>query len=335
MTFIIRGQSLHIDIRGELEKFDWTRPTWSNDKLIAASPFRYDKSPSFFVRLEDYGDYPAGTWSDSGSYDDEWSSGNIVKLLAFLRHETYEEVEEYLLASYGFTTDSTDIKLKPIRLKVQWVRQPLKDGLLADYRQDYSYLESRGISAEIQRQAGVLYDAKSQAVVIPWRLPNGELANVKYRKTRGKVFWYERGAVPIRELVYGLELATAQTVICEAEIDAMSWRQAGYSAIATGGASFNEWKADEIKRSAVEELIIATDNDKAGEKLRAEIEKSMRGRVRLRNAYIDARESNGGSLKDANEALVKYGEESLRESVRLSESVRELYVKLRSSSLGK
>ncbi|MEK5109917.1 toprim domain-containing protein, partial [Cytobacillus sp. FSL K6-0129] len=184
-------------------------------------------------------------------------------------------------------------------------------------------------SEQTQRQAGVLYDAKSKAAVFPWRLANGRLANIKHRQTRGKVFWYVKGAIPIRELVYGMEKAGRQTIICEAEIDALSWRQAGFSAIATGGASFNEYKRDMIVRSGVEELLIATDNDKPGEKLREEIERMMNRRIRLRHVYVDKR------VKDANEALVKLGVESLRESVGVSEGGRFLSVISRSSTLGK
>jgi 5S rRNA maturation endonuclease (ribonuclease M5) len=69
----------------------------------------------------------------------------------------------------------------------------------------------------------------------------------------------------------------------------MSWMEAGYSAVAVGGASFNSWKRDVILRSPIEELIIATDNDKAGGKLRSEIEAMMRGHVRLRHAYVGRR----------------------------------------------
>jgi hypothetical protein len=50
-TLRIRGQDVAVDIRTELEQFNWTRPKWSADKLIAASPFRYDKTPSFFVNF--------------------------------------------------------------------------------------------------------------------------------------------------------------------------------------------------------------------------------------------------------------------------------------------
>jgi 5S rRNA maturation endonuclease (ribonuclease M5) len=194
--------------------------------------------------------------------------------------------------------------------------------ILAQYTEDYAYLKNRGISERVQRQMGVLYDSRGKAAVIPWRGPDGRLANVKYRKIYGKTFWYEKGGRPIRELVYGINQAQPTTVICEAEIDAMSWMEAGYSAVAVGGASFNSWKRDVILRSKISELIICCDNDKAGGKLRREIEAMMRGHVRIRQAYV-----NDGVVKDANEALVKYGVQALRDSVERSEKAASLNVK--------
>jgi DNA primase len=309
-----------VDIRAELEKYSWIKPRWSSDKLIAASPFRYDKSPSFFVNIT--GQY-AGCWGDSGAYDSEWASGNFIKLLAYLRNETYEETEEYLAGEYGLADNQTDlVTLKPINLRIQRFRQPLNADILAQYTEDYAYLKNRGISEHVQRQMGVLYDSRGKAAVIPWCGPDGRLANVKYRKVYGKTFWYEKGGRPIRELVYGINQAQQTTVICEAEIDAMSWMEAGYSAVAVGGASFNSWKRDVILRSKISELIICCDNDKAGGKLRQEIETMMRGHVRIRQAYV-----NDGVVKDANEALVKYGVEALRDSAERSERAASLNVK--------
>nr|MDF9460592.1 hypothetical protein [Bacillus pumilus] len=77
-----------------------------------------------------------------------------------------------------------------------------------------------------------------QTAVIPWRSPNKRLTNVKYRSTRNKAFWYAKGGWPIRELIYGIETVYADcakvAVLSEAEIDALSWRTAGFCGIATG-----------------------------------------------------------------------------------------------------
>ncbi|MGM0904212.1 MAG: toprim domain-containing protein [Bacillota bacterium] len=300
----VRNQPVDIDIETELQSFNWTRPKWSSDKLIAASPFRYDKTPSFFIKLA--GEY-AGCWGDSGAYDAEWASGNLVKLLSFLRNETYEETEDYLLGTYGYQDDSETVRLAPIKLRTQRDRQTLSTDFLEQYEPIFNYLQSRGISEGVQRQMGVRYDRKSRAVVIPWGR-----ATVKFRTDYGKTFWYYRGGEPIRNLVYGIERAGPTAVLCEAEIDAMSFMEAGYTAVAVGGASFNDVKRDVILRSPIEELIIATDNDKVGGKLRTEIEQSLRGYLRIRVAKLP------GDVKDANEALVKYGSAALRQAVEQS-----------------
>src|SRR5690625_1876617 len=93
-------KNMEVDVRAELEQFDWTNAHWTHDRLIASSPFRYETRPSFFVTLDPSSEY-YGCWGDSGAVDDEWQSGNFTKLLSFLRAETYEETEEYLRYTYG------------------------------------------------------------------------------------------------------------------------------------------------------------------------------------------------------------------------------------------
>lgn len=303
-----------VDVEAELREFEWEKPRWQADKLVAASPFRYDKTPSFMVRLQPYGDYPAGVWTDSGAYDDEWRSGNFIKLLSFLRNESYEETEDYLRMKYG-TNQSGEIKLIKPRLHIKRYRQTLNKEITPKTTE---YLVGRGISADVQRMFGVGYCPTSNAIMLPWRLPDGRLANIKYRKTYGKAFWYERNAWPIRELVYGMDIILARkikrAVIVEAEIDAQSFWTVGVPAIAVGGASFNQYKRDVILRSPIEELTIATDNDKPGEYLRKEIEAELRGRLAIKHARIRP------PYKDANEALMKDGAEALRSAVEQSEA---------------
>jgi hypothetical protein len=315
----VKGRWIDVDIRAELERFSWQRARWTDTKLIAASPFRYDRTPSFFVNLD--GMY-AGTWKDSGAYDTEWESGGFVKLLAFLRNETEDETAEYLIETCALSHDFENLTLRIPRLTIQRKGRSLDSAILAGFQTDYSYLKGRGISEDVQRQMGVRYDAMSQAVVIPWFTPDGKLANIKYRKTRGKAFWYEKGALPIRDLVYGLDWRAKVAVLTEAEIDAMSWRQVGVTGLATGGVSFTPAKRDLILRSAIERLYIATDNDKAGRKLRDEVIRALRGRVELFNVEFER------GFKDSNEVLVRAGEPALREVLSRAERIRGLSIRL-------
>lgn len=299
-TIRIRNIPVEVDIRAELETFDWIRPRWTNDKLIAASPFRYDKTPSFFVTLE--GEY-AGAWADSGFYDEEWKSGGFVKLLSFLRNETYEETEEYLLESYATEYNTDEITLTVPKLCVMSQTRHLDEAILEKYRYRHPYLERRKIPENIQRLYNVGYDRDRQAVVLPWYDARNRLANVKYRKTRGKVFFYEKGGKPIRELVYGLSIAHKRNIkvaaLAEAEVDAMTWASEGVFGIATGGANFTDAQAEQIKRSPIERLIVAGDNDKAGRRFNEQVIGKLRGYVALEvvTAYPEG-------VKDANEARV-------------------------------
>lgn len=321
----LRNQTIDVDIESELRQYEWTRPHWLHDRLQAASPMRYERNPSFFILTKEARSgsgeiYPAGTWSDQGADDPEWASGSLPKLLAFLRNETYEESVEYLLYRYGVAQAGERELLVP-RLEIVKPITRISDAALSGLTTDYMYLNSRGISDEVQRQANVMYDKTRKAIAIPWYNASGHLVNVKYRRIDSKVFWYEKGAVPIRDLVYGIELASKITVICEAEIDAHSYREVGVAAIAVGGSSFSEAKRDIIRRSRIETLIIITDNDKAGAKLRKEIAESLRYVVKVRHGYIEG-------AKDANEALQKYGYGALKRAVLDSRSVAQINVNL-------
>ena len=325
-TILIRGINYDIDVESELRQFDWVKPRWTDEKLIAASPFRYDSKPSFFVRLQPHGRFPAGVWADLGAYDDEWKKGNFVKLLSFLRNETYEETEDYLRTKYGLVAGSDEIVLRPPRLKLKRERRPLSIDVQPTVTE---YLSRRGIGPEIQRLFGVSFDEQAQAVMLPWRLPDGRLANVKFRRTQGKAFWYvaeQAGGWPIRELVYGIDVIYAQSIraaaLVEAEIDALSFWTVGIPAIAVGGASFNETKRDMILRSPIEEIVIATDNDKPGERLREEIERELRGKLRLKHARFVG-------VKDANETLQKYGMGALKSVVENADPVRGVSINIK------
>src|SRR5690606_11009523 len=132
------------------------------------------------------------------------------------------------------------------------------------------------------------YDRKQRAITIPWFLPDGTLGNIKYRRVDSKQFWYRKGGMPIRELVYGLDVIyrkeIREAVLCEAEIDAMTTMTAGIPAIAVGGAKMSEQQAELIARSLLECVIVATDNDAAGEKLREQAIRRLSGYVDLKRS---------------------------------------------------
>lgn len=293
----VEGNDLDVDIAEELGEFVWTKPTWRDRKLIAASPFRYDNTPSFFVNLE------TGGWKDSGAYDAEFESGNLPKLLAFLRDETYEETVEYLTEVYGVREDIGEkVSIPPIKLHRSKGKVTLDNGILQKYAFRHPYLSRRHISEKVQRFMGAGFSRQDNAVTMPWRHPNGTLANIKFRKVKGKTFWYAKGAAPVRSLVYGIDKVyrhdLREVVLCEAEIDAMSWYTCGVPAIALGGTTVTKTQLDLIRKSPIETIILAMDNDKAGGKMGRAFTEGMRGFIEVVAVEIPA------DYKDANETLV-------------------------------
>lgn len=305
-TIDVRNKNMAVDIRGELEEFDWGKDAkWSHTKLIARSPFRDDETPSFFVRLEPHGDYPAGIWSDSGAYDQSWYKGDFIKLLSFLRHETRAETEDYLLDKYGPRDGKRT--LVPPRIPREQRFQTLSNDIIEVLPSPY--LSKRGISEEVQIHAGTGRGPYKGYVAIPWHLPDGRLGNVKYRATKGKMFFYEDDAWPIGKLMFGASTMGRKDnpIICEAEIDALSWRTAGFEAIATGHGAISDEQVDIILRLNYNRLIAGGDNDLVGKRFNKQIERVLGSHTQIGNldwSVVDA--------KDPNEVLMKYGIEGLR-----------------------
>jgi hypothetical protein len=290
---------LDIDVAAELAAFTWHRATWSADKLIAQSPFRPDSTPSFYCYLRDTATARAGNWGDSGTNE----RGGIVKLLAHLRGESEVDTVNYLREAYGSafpeSTDRRTFKPAQLRPRPETAPRPLPECTLNGVEPaPVPYLTARGISEDVQR----LYNVgatKNGAVAVPLRLPNGKLANVKYRAVYGKSFWYAQGGISLRNLVFAIDLAYRHNwrdvALVEAEIDAMTLMSAGVPALATCGANFNEKKAEVLTMSPVRSVVLIRDNDQAGAKWQAECERELSGKVALWEARVP-----GGS-KDVNE----------------------------------
>lgn len=294
-TVKVNGRSIDVDIREEIEIYDWHHAKWTEDKLIASSPFRHDTKPSFWVHLN--GEM-AGVFGDSAYEDDYFRSGQLPKLLSFLRNESYEETCEYLLDKYDYEYNDNDVILTTPILSVKQRKEPLSPLLYAKPL-DNEYLIARGIHPRVVEMNGVFDNGDN--IGIPWRDLSGNVAAIKYRHKRSKYFWYADGGTALSDLVFGLDTVIKRGIsriaICEAEIDAMTWQSAGIMAVAIGGARFNDKQADMLVQSGVTEVIMAGDNDVQGKKFNRIIYEKLNGIVSL--SEIDYNYFNG--VKDANE----------------------------------
>ena len=145
---------------------------------------------------------------------------------------------------------------------------------------------------------------------------DNELVNIKYRDGAknfkmfkdGKLIFYNLDAIKDSEIC----------VITEGEIDALSFHEAlVYPVVSVpNGANKGKQNLEYLDNcveyfSNKETIYLATDNDTAGVALRNELLRRL-GSARCRKVSFD-------DCKDANEYLVKYGKEKLRERIDLAE----------------
>lgn len=276
---LIDDYEVDVDFEAELREFTWNRPRWKEDKLIACSPFRDEHHPSFAVTYS-----KGGVFIDSGG-EGEWRSGGFLKLLSWLRNETYEETKEYLLEKYfilGFR-DTNELELdfsgwddKP---KKENEEIPLK--VLDDYKFVHPYLETRrGIEERYQRALKIGFDPVKKAVSFPIFDKNGNLVNIKFRSVKSKIFWYYNNN-PVREHLYLLDLVmkkkAKRVFLVESEIDAITLFKNGFPAVSIMGGSLTNNQKRLLLDSGIETLVLATDNDKQGRYLRENITKKLGG----------------------------------------------------------
>ncbi len=291
----VKGYETPVDIAAELNKYDWRRPRWTEKKFHACSPFRDERHPSFAVHLE------TGVFIDSGSISEQWRQGNFVKLLAYLRNETYQEAQEYLLETYCPTLGNPDrLKLTYNLALAEEARKTMDMTLLDEFQYRHPYLEQRrGIEEKWQRAFRVGYDRKHKAVTFPWYDRHGNLVNIKFRSVIDKRFWYYGDGQPIKNHIYALNFIykTGKTLayIIESEIDAITLWQAGFPAVALGGANLTPRQRELLLQSPVETFILATDNDKAGRRIARTLAAALIGYKTVQAVVLPA------SVKDVND----------------------------------
>jgi DNA primase len=278
---LIREQELDVDILEELENFDWSNQVIKGNKFICCSPFRTERHASFAVNLE------SGLFIDSGNSDEYLHKGNLIKLLATLRNEEYEAIEDYLIEKYSTILADTDT----LKLDMNLLLTPSKplcinmENIQHLYTEKTDYFTGRGISLEVQKMFALGFNPKDGTVAMPWMDNKGNIINIKYRQIKQKAFFYEVGGQQIKEHVYGIyqciQLKAKRVYVCESEIDALTLWTYNIPAIAVGGSSLSSNQKQIILNSGIEEFVIATDNDLVGNRFRRFLKSELGGNLIL------------------------------------------------------
>jgi len=184
------------------------------------------------------------------------------------------------------------------------------------------FLHSRGITDEVITNNKIVSSSDNKSIVFPY-LIDGKIINYKTRNTDGKFFTQSKDAEPI---IYNYDKCrnSESIVICEGELDSLSWEVAGipfHTSVNMGAPNVGDKNIDkklecitncyEVFEQATR-VFIATDEDDNGRNLQKELVRRFGVEKCL---LVDL-----SPFKDANEVLLAEGVESLRERLKNAEN---------------
>lgn len=248
-----------------------------------------------------------GHWTDwngsehKGDLLDLWGYTKGIPLpMALKEAKEYLGIREPTLAEQDYARPVDDKKpLSPTGTAMQWLST------------------KRGIEPSIVNRFKVQGDAERKAIIFPCYSPSGVLVNRSYRTIEGetKKVWQDTGAAPC---LFGWQALSdeafqkREVLICEGQIDAMTWTQWGIPALSIPNGSGMTWMETEWANLEVfKTIFLAFDNDDAG---RAMLQKVI-GRLGKHRVRIVRYPE-----KDANAALLSgFTEVGAREAVEKAE----------------
>ena len=225
-------------------------------------------------------------------------------------------------------TDKSDKEETATRKKEE-TKEYKKPGRLANEEapgeEVLKWFESRGIPADVVVEEGITQAARvfsqkgvvEKCMLFPY-YEEDRLVNRKYRTVKAKHFMLEAGAKLIPWRINEIE-DTPECIICEGEMDALSFIVAGYNNVISvpNGAQKNLTYLDEFIETHFENktrIYIASDTDAKGLELRAELVRRF-GEEKCRIVTY------GEGCKDANELLLQSGAEALRRAIAEAQEV--------------
>lgn len=259
-------------------------------------------------------------------------SGDIIDLIGEVEHiESYPEklkrAGELIGISIDDYTPTKEVAQNQPKTKQS---KPDKDTYIAYYKEcashleETNYLEKRGISEDVAKRFLLGYDTQFKLGTANWKaliIPTGRYSfvarntspladdNNRYRN-RGESLPFNTKA---------LQTATKPIFIVEGELDALSIIEVGGEAVGLGSTSNIRKLVDKYLRDQkpAQPLVLALDNDTAGEKATEELESKLE---ELDISYY--RLNVAGQYKDPNKALIE-DREAFTKAVKQAEHIEE------------
>lgn len=269
----------------------------SSTGSVGLCPFHNEKTPSFNIKKS------SNTFKCFGC----GKGGNAIDFISFYENlgfvDAVKKVAE--LSNFNLEVDSKEI-VKPVH-RLEKLSKEFLDNFENVRKISNNTLLRFGITEAIEWMP----KAKKEIKVVCFNyLRNGELINIKFRGKNKDM----KLAKDAELIFYNLDSIqdTEECTVVEGEIDCLSLHEAGiYNCVSVpNGANSNLKYIDNCYEYFInkKKIILATDNDEAGRKLRDE----LMFRFGVDRCYMV--EFPEG-CKDANEVLVKHGKDALRKSI--------------------
>jgi len=199
-------------------------------------------------------------------------------------------------------------------------KAPQRNKLKKITTQGKSFLNARGITDEVIEANKIVCTKDGRSIVFPY-FRDGKIINYKTRGIDGKFFTQSKDSEPI---IYNYDrcVNSDTIVICEGEMDSLSWEVAGidfHTSVNAGAPNVGDKNIDKKLECITtcyhvfenaKQIYIATDEDDNGRNLQKELVRRFGADKCL---LVDL-----SPFKDANEVLLAEGPESLQKRLKTS-----------------
>lgn len=201
--------------------------------------------------------------------------------------------EDDIVGAFGWTwllknfltisvEDRRPIQLNLDRNRDKPVQTFVSEEELDSYRQYHPYMWQRKMTPETVEIFDIGYDTATKCLTFPVRDVNGNTLFIARRSVQSKFFNYPNGSVKpvygLYELYHFANPFPSAVIVCESMIDAITCWVYGKYAVALNGLG-DELQFRQLENLPCRKLILATDNDSAGQKARARLRANIRGKL--------------------------------------------------------
>lgn len=204
--------------------------------------------------------------------------GDLARLVMFAKNVTLGQARDYINSSPQPFYTMADVPMLPAwEERRNAERYPvLPEATIAPFRRHCPrYLIERGFSQAALRAYEIGYDMQHGKIVIPVRDVRGKLVGLTYRtdfdddKTQPAKYWHDNFAKAFH--LYGFQRYANRPLrklfLVEGQLDSIRMHQLGFAAVAIMGSEMSREQHEVlVKHCKAEQVVLAYDNDEAGEK---------------------------------------------------------------------